>query len=206
MRPSLVLGAMLGLALAFLGWGAAAGLLAAKLPAGLHLPAIKGWDLEPADVWTVWTPLHGGSNQHLRLRFHNQAGQTVDVSFALYANQGQGHEAGGFGQGALPLGARWAWERPGPVVGVAKSDVIQAPGPERRLCLTWYRSGALLTGSNLALRLHVMADHLLFRRQATAVLILSASDRLDRDPAAAIAAFMAAVGPVDRWIDGMERN
>jgi EpsI family protein len=92
------------------------------------------------------------------------------------------------------------------VVGVAKSDVIQAPGPERRLCLTWYRSGALLTGSNLALRLHVMADHLLFRRQATAVLILSASDRLDRDPAAAIAAFMAAVGPVDRWIDGMERN
>jgi exosortase A len=204
---SVVLGAMLGLALVFLGWGAAAGLLVARLPNGLHLPAIKGWDIQPINDGVVWTPLHGGSDQRFRLRFRDKAGETVDVSFAMYANQSKDHEAGGFGQGALPLGARWAWERPGSVSGIAKSDVIQAPTdgpiPERRLCLTWYRSGALLTGSNLALRLHVMTDHLLLRRQITAVLILSASDRFNRDPVAAIAAFRAAVGPIDRWLDGM---
>jgi len=194
---------MLAIALAFIGWGAVAGGLAAKLPEGMRLPMIRDWEPVAVDAGEPWTPLHGGSDRHVRMRFRNAGGDTVDVAFALYANQGKGHEAGGFGQGALPLGSRWAWERPGPAVGVAKSDVIQAPGPERRLCLTWYRSGDLLTGSNLALRLHVMVDHLLLRRQATAVLILSASDRLDRDPAEAMAAFIAAAGPVDRWIAGM---
>jgi len=207
LRPGAAFAALLALSLAFLGWGASAGLLVAKLPAGLRLPAVEGWEAEASDAGAAWTPLHGGSDQHFHMRFRNKAGQAVDVSFALYANQSKGHEAAGFGQGALPLGGRWAWERPGPPMGIAKSDVIQAPTdsprPERRLCLTWYRSGALLTGSNLALRLHAMVDHLLFRRQATAVLILSASDTLDRDPAAAIAAFTAAVGPVDRWIDSL---
>jgi hypothetical protein len=61
----------------------------------------------------------------------------------------------------------------------------------------------LVTGSNLALRLHVMANHLLLRREVTAVLIVSASNRLNRDPAAAIRAFMASTGPADRWIDHM---
>ena len=193
----------LAIALAFIGWGGAASWLTAKLPEGTRLPAIEGWEPVATDDGVNWTPLHGGSDRHVRMRFRNAAGDTVDVAFALYANQGKGHEAGGFGQGALPLGSHWAWERPGPAVGVAKSDVIQAPGPERRLCLTWYRSGDLLTGSNLALRLHVMVDHLLLRRQATAVLILSVSDRLDHDPAAALTAFIAAAGPVDRLIAGM---
>ncbi len=143
------------------------------------------------------------------MRFRDRAGQAVDVSFALYANQGEGHEAGGFGQGALPLGSPWAWERAGPPFGTAKSDVIQAPGigqaPEKRLCATWYRSGTLLTGSNLVLRLHAMVSHLLLRRQVTAIMIVSASDRFNRDPAAAIGTFLAATGPIDRWIDGMAR-
>jgi EpsI family protein len=207
LRPGVTFAAMLALALALLGWGAAAGLLAEKLPVGIRLPAVTGWEAVPPDAGATWAPLHGGSDRQFHMRFRNRAGATVDVSYALYANQSEGHEAGGFGQGALPLGGRWAWERPGPAWAAARSDVIQTPSegprPERRLCLTWYRSGTLLTGSNLVLRLHAMGDHLMFRRQATAVLILSASDRLDRDPAAAIAAFTAAVGPVDRWIDDL---
>jgi EpsI family protein len=123
---------------------------------------------------------------------------------ALYAQQSEGHEASGFGQGALPLASRWAWERPGPAFPPAKSEVIQAPfegpHPERRLCLTWYRSGALLTGSNLALRLHGMIDHLLLRREATLVVIVSASDRSNADPARALAAFLADAGPLPHWI------
>ncbi len=198
---------MLVIALVFVSWGGIAPTLAARLQPGVRLPATKGWEAIPDDDGVAWTPLHGGADRHFRMRFRNPRGDTVDVSFALYANQGEGREAGGYGQGAQPLGSRWSWESPGPAVGVARSDVIQAPGtgplPERRLCLTWYRSGTLLTGSNLALRLHVMADHLVLRRQATAVLILSASDRFNRDPQAALAAFLASFGPVDRWIDTM---
>jgi len=202
----IVMPLMLAMALGFLGWGASANVLVAKLPQGVHLPQIRGWQRVATDDGAAWTPLHGGSDRHFLMRLLGPAGETVDVSFALYANQGTGHEAGGFGQGALPLGSQWAWVSPGYNVGLAKSDVIQAPGvlgPERRLCTTWYRSGALLTGSNLALRLHGMVDHLLLRRQATAVVILSASDRLNRDPAAAIIAFIAATGPIDHWIDSM---
>jgi len=200
----IVMPAMLAIALVFLAWGASAQLLVAKLPQGLRLPQVKGWEPVASDGGAPWTPLHGGADQHFRMRFRNPGGQVVDLSFALYANQGTGHEAGGFGQGALPLGSQWAWASPGYPLGLAKSDVIQAPGangPERRICGTWYRSGALLTGSNLALRLHAMVDHLLLRREATAVVILSASDTFNRDPAAAVIAFTAATGPIDQWID-----
>ena len=207
LSPYAAMPVMLALALAFIGWAGVAQSLAAKLPAEVSLAAPQGWQQIPADDGMTWAPLHGGADRQLQMRFRNAQGATVDVSFALYANQGHGREAGGFGQGAQPLGSRWAWERPGPMVGVAKSDVIQAPSagplPERRLCLTWYRSGALLTGSNLALRLHAMGNHLAFTRQATAVLILSASDQFNRDPAAALASFMAMAGPVDRWIDAV---
>jgi len=205
--PRLVLVLLPVIALGCLGWGATAQSLAAGLPVTVRVSAPAGWAVVPSDPGMAWVPLHGGADRVVHMRVRNAAGATVDISFALYANQGEGHQAAGFGQGALPLRSHWAWERPGPAVGVAKSDVIEAPGagplPERRLCLTWYRSGALLTGSNLALRLHAMRDHLALRRQATAVLILSASDRFNRDPQAALAGFIAGVGPLDRWIDAI---
>ena len=205
-----VIPAMLGIALVFLAWGASADLLVADLPQAMHVPQVRGWAPVASgasagrDGGAPWIPLHGGADRRFRMRFRNAAGQTVDMSFALYARQGTGHEAGGYGQGALPLGSLWAWVGPGYPLGLAKSDVIQAPGDhvaEQRICGTWYRSGGLLTGSKLALRLHAMVDHLLLRRRTTAVVILSASDRYNADPAGAVLAFMAAAGPMDRWID-----
>lgn len=205
LRPLAGFGAMALIAAGFVGWGASVGWLDAKLPAGLRLPDVHGWQAEASDDGRAWVPLHGGAARHYRMRFRSADGKVVDLSFALYANQGEGREAAGFGQGAVPPYTRWAWERPGPAIAGAKSEIIQAPTdtarPERRLALTWYRSGDLITGSNLALRLHVMRDHLLFRRQATAVLILSASDQLSADPQAALSAFLLDIGPVDRWID-----
>jgi len=207
LSPMVGLPLMLAITLGCIAWGGAAQSLTAPLPQQVRAPVAPGWTAVTTNEGMAWVPLHGGADRQFHVRLRDAAGAIVDVSLAIYANQGTGREAGGFGQGALPLGSRWAWERAGPAMGVAKSDVIQAPSagplPERRLCLTWYRSGGLLTGSNLALRLHVMGDHLALRRQTTAVLIVSASDRFNRDPAAALAAFLAAVGPVDRWIDGV---
>lgn len=198
--------AMLALAGGVIGWTAAAGSLAAKVPQGVFLPDIPGWTAEPVDAGTAWDPPASGAAQKFHMRFRNPQGAVVDVAFAIHAVQDDAHKAGGFGQGAVPLGSRWAWERVGPAFADGHSEVVQAPGPERRLCVTWYRSGPLLTGSNAALRLRVMQNHLLLRREATAVLILSASDKLTPDPAGAIRAFIASAGPVDRWIDAMARG
>lgn len=189
------------IALGVLAWSLGASTRDAVVPDRLALPVPAGWSVIDDAGGMAWVPLHGGAARRQRLRLRDAAGDVVDVSFAVYANQGEGRQAGGFGQGAQPLGTRWAWERPGPGFGPGRSDVIQAPGPERRLCLTLYRSGALLTGSDLALRLHVMADHLALHRQTTAVLIVSASDALNRDPETALRAFLAAFGPPQRRID-----
>ncbi|EGD58947.1 hypothetical protein Y88_1009 [Novosphingobium nitrogenifigens DSM 19370] len=199
--PMVGLGLLVTIAGLFLGWGAMAEALAAPLPERLGAPTVPGWQRVAPAGGSVWLPLHGGADRRLRLTYRNAAGQAVDVSFALYDRQGEGREAGGFGQGALPPNTRWAWERAGPAFGTGKSDIVQAPGPEHRWCVTWYRSGELLNGSNLALRLHVMADHLLLRRRATSTLIVSASDRGAADPVVAIRAFLAATGPVDAWMD-----
>jgi exosortase/archaeosortase family protein len=98
-----------------------------------------------------WQPLHTGAEHRLLGSYADAKGHRVEVSYALYAGQAEGKEAGGFGQGALPLGSSWAWEKPGLALEGAKSDVIQAPGPVHRLALTWYRTGDLLTGSNARL-------------------------------------------------------
>ena len=205
-RAGPVMFAMVALAGVMIGWTMAAGAQAAKVPMGVFLPDIPGWQAEAVDDGNPWNPPATGAAQSFHMRVRNASGMVVDAAFALYAVQDDRHKAGGFGQGAVPLGSAWAWERMGPAFADGRSEVVQAPGPERRLCVTWYRSGPLLTGSNPALRLRVMANHLLLRREATAVLILSASDRLTANPEAAIRAFMASTGPVDRWIDAMARG
>ncbi|KAJ8138317.1 hypothetical protein OY671_008470, partial [Metschnikowia pulcherrima] len=115
------------------------------------------------------------------------------VSYALYAGQAEGKEAGGFGQGALPSGSSWAWEKPGSASEGAKSDVIQAPGPVHRLALTWYRTGDSLTGSNARLKSANIADRSSLRRRPTATLIVS-SEGSDGQTEAAVRAFSGATG------------
>lgn len=200
--PHAGLAALGALALVFWGWGMAGSRLSAAIPAGTVVPVVPGWTAVPPEGGAAWVPLHGGADRTLRLRYRDAGGAIVDLSYALYAVQGEGHEAAGFGQGALPLGSRWAWERPGPALDAARSDIIQAPGPEHRLCATWYRSGALLTGSNLALRIDTMVNHLLLRRRAVAVLILSTPVVPGADDGAdTLRRFLRATGPVDAWID-----
>ncbi|WP_408589968.1 exosortase A [Novosphingobium sp.] len=195
------LGALAGLCALFLGWAALAERLAAPLPADLALPQVRGWSMVALGSGAEWMPLHGGADRRLRARYGDTAGHVVDLSFALYDRQTDGKEAGGFGQGALPLGSHWAWERAGPDFAFGKSDVIQAPGPVHRLAVTWYRDGGVITGSNLRLKLANMLDRLLLRRRATATLILSAQDGQGPAPADLIERFRSAGGPLPAWFD-----
>lgn len=200
------LGAIAALALTGLAWSAAASRIAAPMPEIITLPQVPGWHLADSTPRAEWHPLHSGADHRLVARYSDGKGHVVDMSFALYAAQGDGKEAGGFGQGALPLGSRWAWEEPGAAFNDAKSDVIQAPGPVHRLAVTWLRTGDLLTGSNTRLKLANMQDRLLLRPRPTMTLILSAEagEGLP-SPEEAIRSFLAATGPVAPWMDRMAR-
>ncbi len=199
------LGGMAALALVGLAWSAAANRIAAPMPDFIGLPSVPGWELDPLGPKAEWHPLHTGADHRLVARFADGKGHVVDLSFALYASQGDGKEAGGFGQGALPLGSRWAWEAPGTAFADARSDVIQAPGPVHRLAITWLRTGDLLTGSNTRLKLANMEDRLLLRPRATMALILSAESGEGAPPEESIRAFIAATGPIAPWMDRMAR-
>lgn len=189
------------LVLAALGWARAADTIAAPVPARIDLPAVPGWtrvDYAPA-VW--WEPHAEGADHRLLGRYRDAGGREVDVFLALYAAQGEGREAGGFGQGALVPDSPWAWQSDGPAIANGRSERLLGNGSVERLAVTWYRNGGLLTGSNTRLKLAVIADHLLFRARPTALLILSAEDAPARPAAASVEAFAASTGPLGAWMD-----
>ena len=201
-RPTLaVLGGIALLVICAQGWAYAAATMSARLPRQIFLPQVPGWhrvDYRPT-VW--WEPRAQGAGHRLLGRYANARGQQVDVFVAVYAEQGEGREAGGFGQGALMPASAWAWRSDGPVIGQGKSERLVANGHVDRLAVTWYRTGDLLTGSNARLKLAVMADRLLLRARPTTLLILSAEDRPGAPAEQAVVNFRKDAGPLDRWMD-----
>ena len=121
--------------------------------------------------------------------------------FALYTAQDEKREAGSFGEGALRPDSGWDWTSPGPDVAQGKSDRLLHGGKVERLAETYYRTGDLLTGSNLALKAANIRDRLLLRRRPTMLLILSAEVRPDHPPAEALARFRQATGDPGAWMD-----
>nr|WP_246385775.1 exosortase A [Novosphingobium hassiacum] len=201
--PRKGLAAMAGAALLFTGWGTWAARLEAPLPTQIHLPNVPGWQQVDYAPLASWEPLHSGAEHTLLGRFVDARGHVVDVSIALYAAQEDGQEAGGFGQGAVPLNGRWAWESSPPPIAGGHADRIQTAGPVHRLAETFYRSGNLFSGSNTRLKIQNMQDRLLLREHATMTLILSTEDQVSGRPPAteALRAFVTATGPVDAWMD-----
>lgn len=184
-----------------LAWARAAEGLVAPLPRQIYLPQVPGWqrvDLRP-DV--SWEPRAGGAEHRLLGRYADGNGRSVDVFVALYSAQGDGQEASGFGEGALPEGGEWSWNSAGPATAGGKSDLLRARGTVERLAETYYRNGDLLTGSALRLKFATIADRFALRREPTAMLILS-SDLADGDERVrSLSAFRSATGPVGPWMD-----
>lgn len=197
--PAAVVLAMLALMLVGAkAWALLGDTLAAPLPQRIDLPQVPGWqrvDYTPA-IW--WEPRAEGADHRLLGRYADSEGRKVDVFVALYAGQGEGREAGGFGQGALTPGTAWSWQSPGPAFGEGRSERLLGGGKVERLTVTWYRTGELLSGSNARLKLAVIGGNLRLRARPTAMLILSSEGR---DAADAIARFQAASGPTGAWMD-----
>ncbi|KPH61666.1 exosortase A [Novosphingobium sp. ST904] len=182
-------------------WAFAAETLDAPLPQAIEMPQVAGWhrvDYAPA-IW--WGPRAEGADHRLLGRYADGEGHSVDVFIALYAGQGEGREAGGFGQGALTPSSPWSWQAPGPAFRDARSERLLGHGKVERLAVTWFHTGDLLTGSNARLKLAIIGDHLVLRARPTTMLILSSEDYPGHRAAQSIARFIAATGPVDSWMD-----
>lgn len=198
-KAALVGGALVLVAVG--GWALVAERLEAPLPASIDLPAVAGWervDYAPT-IW--WEPRAHGADHRLLGRYRDAHGHEVDVFVALYASQGEGREAGGFGQGALTPKSPWAWQSPGPAMEGGASERLLGNGQVERVAVTWYRNGDLLSGSNTRLKLAVIRDHLLLRAAPTATLILSTEDAPRGVAEQSISAFRASTGPLESWVD-----
>ncbi|MGH6785219.1 MAG: exosortase A [Novosphingobium sp.] len=183
------------------GWAGAAARLAAPLPPQIFLPEVSGWTRADHAPQLAWKPRAGGAAHRLLGSYADAGGRTVDVFVALYSAQGEGREAGGFGEGALIPDSEWAWAGPGPRAAAAKSERLFGRGRIERIAQTSYRTGAVLTGSNTRLKLATMTDRLILQAHPTMLLIVSAETRPGRPAADAVAAFRASVGPLGPWMD-----
>jgi exosortase A len=198
LSPTAALAALFAVALLAAAWANAADRLRAPLPAQIDLPEVPGWHRAPYAPRVWWEPRAQGAEHRLLGRYRDAEGRQVDVFFAVYASQDEGKEAGGFGEGALTPGKVWAWLSPGGEVADAKSDRLLGAGRNGRLTQTSYRTGDVLTGSNLRLKLANIADRLTLRVRPTMLLILSSEEP---HAEASLRAFRASAGPVAPWMD-----
>ncbi|MCB2050871.1 MAG: exosortase A [Novosphingobium sp.] len=204
LQDGVALAAIAAIAGIALLWGTLAERTAAQLPETIALPQVDGWQLADYRPAEWWEPRATGAGHRLLGTYVDRNGQRVDVFYALYENQEEGREAGGYGEGALMPDTAWRWLRPGPERVDGKSDELLAHGHMKRTAVTFYRTGNLLTGSNTRLKLAIMRDRLLLRARPTAMLILSAEEQAGELPAMdRIAAFHRSTAPTGAWMDAI---
>lgn len=201
LRAPLALMLMAAMGLGVQAWARAAEGMAAPLPSQIFLPDVAGWQRTNYSPKVWWEPRAAGADHRLLGSYSDKDGRKVDVFLAVYASQGEGREAGGFGEGALPPGQSWSWMSPGTAPAEAKGDRLLAHGEIGRLTETYYRSGDLLSGSNARLKLVNMQDRLLLRARPTMLLILSAEEGGKQSAPESLAAFRRSAGPLDTWMD-----
>jgi exosortase A len=201
LRSGTAIAAFLAVVLGVHGWALAANRLSAPLPRAIDLPAVPGWtrvDYKP-QIW--WEPRATGADHRLLGSYADKAGHHVDVFYALYSSQGEGREAGGFGEGALRPGSDWAWQADADPIAGADGERLLGEGRLGRVAQTWYRSGTMLSGNNAHLKLTAMAGRLTLRAHPTMLLIISTEDLPGKPADPAIRAFVRAAGPLGPWMD-----
>ncbi len=163
------------------------------LPNAIRLPAVAGWIIVPRTGGYPWVPRFDGADHMLLGRYHNAAGQQVDVGIALYGWQAEGRKIVGFGQGAINPDSKWAWSSDAPAAVGGKAQRMLAPGKIAREAVTFYVLGGGATGDAMTVKLRTLQARLLGGDPAAAVVIVSC----EGPNRPAIDAFLTAMGPVD---------
>lgn len=201
-RLLLVAFGVVALGVAPIAWGATiAATGRSALPADFALPDLPGWRKIRAEG-THWLPHYAGADRLLIERYEDAAGHRVDLALAIYADQAEGREIVGFGQGAVDPASNWAWtDVQAPPPG-GRAFRITAPGPVVREVATFYRVGDVTTGNDMRVKLETLKVRLLGGRQR-AVAVLVSAEQPNRGTSArpAIDALLQALGPIDRLAD-----
>nr|WP_137678283.1 exosortase A [Parerythrobacter lutipelagi] len=207
--PARATGLHLAAALLFIagmfGWQFAASTIAADIPEQIALPDVPGWERVDYKPDVAWSPRMNGADHKLLGRYRDAKGREIDVSFALYAAQSEGREAGATGEGALIPDTAWRWVGPWEANTESSGEELLAFGQVRRFAATSYRTGSVLTGKTSSLKLQSMRDRLLMAGKPTMTLILSV-EGADREAAKqTLADFGAATGDRGEWMDRIAR-
>lgn len=182
-------------ALPLLWSGAIASANSVPPPRDVALPAVPGWSRVPASG-RLWQPHYQGAHVIRMGRYRDAAGQEVDLAIAVFADQRDGRELVGFGQGAIGPDSDWAWTGQGPPPPSGRLDRIASHGIVREVAL-FHRVGDILTGSDVAAKLETTRVHLLGGPQrAVAVLVSAQAPAEGVSPRPAIDAFLSALGPI----------
>lgn len=195
------LAGVVALAAGFALWAGYASRIEADVPARIALPAVSGWQQVDYNPQVDWAPRASGAAHRLLARYRNDAGDEVDVFYALYPAQDDARDASAYGEGALVPDTPWRWVEPGRHSPETTGAVLLANGTVPRIAETSWRTGDLTTGSAARLKLATMRDRLLLRRRPTATLILSVEGRNAEASAEAIDRFVAAMGGRGAWMD-----
>ena len=193
--------AMAAMTIVTLAWSAQSHALEAELADDIQLPEVAGWQRVPTSPSFPWEPRAGGADRKLVGSYRNANGRTVDVVYALYAAQGEGREAGAFGEGALPPDSEWRWLSATPGSDGEGAERLQALGAHRRIAETRYSSSDWSGASKLRLKLLTMRDRLLLTAEPTAMVIISAEEGTGHDAEQAIADFRRSTGDLGEWMD-----
>lgn len=172
------------------------------LPRQLRLPEVAGWHRVALSPRARWEPYHPTADHYLIGRYADAGGHSVDVGVAVYAGQREGHELIAFGRGVLRENDVWVKVADEPDLAGGSVERITAPGPVERLAVTWYRVGGVTTGDEARVKIETLKAKLLGGRQrAVAVHVSAVGDAASAR--AAVAAFAAAAGPIDRLADSI---
>ncbi|RDC60074.1 hypothetical protein HME9302_01273 [Alteripontixanthobacter maritimus] len=182
-------------------WSALSARLEAPLPQQMAMPAVAGWSAVSYEPQIGWQPRAGGADHRMIARYRDPAGREVDVALATYAAQGEGREAGSYGEGALVPGSQWRWLSAAPSNTRWHGEILLARGQVKRLAQTSYRRGDLVTGSVARLKLATLLDRLRLSAAPVQTLILSVEEQPGQDSAATLSAFRTAMGDEARWMD-----
>jgi exosortase A len=202
-RIDLLVAAALALAMAaiFPAWSAAIAGRAEALPESISLPEIAGWHRAPMSMRAPWAPNYPGADHYLIGRYENGQGDAVDLAIAVYGSQHEGKELVSFGVGALREDDVWVRVDDLPDLAGGSAMLVTAPGPVERQIVTWYRVGNVVTHDGKMVKLETLKTKLLGGPQRAVAVHISTEILPGRDPRAAMARFLQALGPIDVLAD-----
>jgi exosortase A len=186
----------------FPAWAAAIGGRSQPLPPQIHLPDVLGWTRAPLSSHAPWEPFYPTADHQLIGRYVDAQGHAVDLAVAVFAEQHEGKKLVTYGTGVLRESDSWVRVADLPRIDSGSAMRIIAPGlrgaPVERVVATWYRVGGIVTDRPALVKLATLKARMLGGEPGAVALHLSAEKQPTRDPVAAIRAFRAALGPLDR--------